>query len=154
MRIDVVRTDQERQACFEVLLALRPKLSRESFLEDLVRLGAQGYQLAAIWDPEVRCVAGYRPMETFATGPMLFVEDLVTLETQRSHGYGEQMIAFLEGRARQLGCRFLELDAGSQRLAAHRFYRAQGLEEVALHFSKPTSLTERAPDETLSGREG
>jgi hypothetical protein len=34
-----------------------------------------------------------------------------------------------------LGCAYLELDSGSRRLEAHRFYKAQGLEEIALHFS-------------------
>ena len=32
---------------------------------------------------------------------------------------------------------FEEKCAGSKRLAAHRFYRREGLEEVALHFSIP-----------------
>jgi GNAT superfamily N-acetyltransferase len=138
MRVDLVTTDEERLACFEVLRELRPHLVRERFLEDLARLGAQGLTLAAVWDPEVRAVACFRPLETFATGPQLYVDDLVTADAHRSHGYGGQLLTFLEQRARALGMRFLELDSGSNRHAAHRFYRRFGLEPVALHFSKPT----------------
>jgi GNAT superfamily N-acetyltransferase len=137
MRIDLVRTDDERLACFEVLRELRPKLVKDTFLADLERMRAQGFALAAAWDPEVRAVAGFRPMELFATGPVLYVDDLVTAEAHRSSGYGELLVKFLEEHARTSGCRFLELDSGSQRHAAHRFYRRVGLEEVALHFSKP-----------------
>jgi len=143
MRIDLVTTDEERLACFDVLKELRPALVREQFLEDLKRMGAQGFGLAAVWDPEVRAVAGFRPMEMFSTGPILYVDDLVTTEKQRSSGYGEKLLAFLEQKAKDSGCRFLELDSGSQRQAAHRFYRHHGLEEVALHFSKPVGAAAR-----------
>lgn len=138
MRIDLVTTDEERLACFDVLRELRPQLVRERFLEDLARLGAQGLTLAAVWDPEVRAVACFRPLETFATGPQLYVDDLVTADAHRSHGYGGQLLSFLEQRAREQGARFLELDSGANRHAAHRFYKRLGLEPVALHFSKPT----------------
>lgn len=139
MRIDLVTTDAERLACFDVLHELRPTLIRERFLEDLHRMARQGFAFAAVWDPEVCAVAGFRPMEMFATGPILYIDDLVTSAKHRDHGYGEKLLAFLEGHATTLGCKFLELDSGSQRLDAHRFYRRHGLEEVALHFSKPMS---------------
>jgi GNAT superfamily N-acetyltransferase len=143
MRIAHVTTDEERLACFDVLKELRPSLVREQFLADLQRLATQGFALAAVWDPDVRAVAGFRPMEMFSTGPILYVDDLVTTEKQRSAGYGEQLLAFLEAHATSLGCRYLELDSGTQRLAAHRFYRNHGLAEVALHFSKPIGDTAR-----------
>lgn len=138
MRVALVTTDDERLACFDVLRELRPHLVRERFLDELRRLGAQGLTLAAAWDPDVRAVACFRFLETFATGPQLYVDDLVTAEAHRGRGYGAELLGFLEARARDAGCRFLELDSGSDRLDAHRFYRRQGLEPVALHFSKPT----------------
>ena len=99
-----------------------------------------GFGLAAVWDPEIRAVAGFRPLEMFSTGPLLYVDDLVTAEKHRSEGYGEKLLKFLEEKAGTLGCRHLELDSGSERLAAHRFYRRHGLTEVALHFSKATGV--------------
>ncbi len=140
MRVDLVSTDEERLACFEVLKELRPSIVREHFLEDLARMAAQGFGLAAVWDPEIRAVAGFRPLEMFSTGPVLYVDDLVTAEKHRSEGYGEKLLKFLEEKAGTLGCRHLELDSGSERLAAHRFYRRHGLTEVALHFSKATGV--------------
>lgn len=143
MRIDLIKTDEERLACFEVLRELRPALSRERFLEDLARMKAQGFALAALWDPEVRAVAGFRPMEMFSTGPTLYIDDLVTSAVHRGKGYGAALLSFLNGHAEASGCKYLELDSGLQRLEAHRFYRREGLEEVALHFSKPTGAGAR-----------
>lgn len=137
MRIDLITTDEERLACFDVLAELRPSLVRERFLEDLRRMATQGFALAALWDPEVRAVAGFRPMEMFSTGPILYVDDLVTAAAHRGHGYGAALLTFLNKHAQATSCRFLELDSGLKRLEAHRFYRREGMEEVALHFSKP-----------------
>lgn len=138
MKIELVTTDEARLACFEVLQELRPALVRERFLEDLRRMAGQGFALAALWDPEVRAVAGFRPMEMFSTGPILYVDDLVSAARHRGHGYGAALLAFLKEHARRTGCRYLELDSGTERLDAHRFYRREGLEVVALHFSQPT----------------
>jgi GNAT superfamily N-acetyltransferase len=143
MRIDLIKTDEERLACFEALRELRPALSRERFLADLTRMKAQGFALAALWDPEVRAVAGFRPMEMFSTGPILYIDDLVTAAAHRGKGYGAALLSFLNGHAEAIGCKYLELDSGLQRLEAHRFYRREGLEEVALHFSKPTGAGAR-----------
>lgn len=138
MRIELIKTDEERLACFEVLKELRPALVRERFLEDLRRMGMQGFTLAAVWDPDVRAVAGFRQMEMFATGPALYIDDLVTVAAHRSHGYGAALLSFLEKHAQGLGCKYVDLDSGMQRLEAHRFYRREGFEEIGLHFSKPT----------------
>lgn len=137
MKIAPASTDAEKLACFAVLSELRPSLKREHFLDDLARMSTQGYGLVALWDPEVRAVAGVRPMEMFSTGPILYVDDLVAAAAHRSRGYGHQLLAFLEGYAQSLGCRFLELDSGDARLDAHRFYRREGMASMALHFSKP-----------------
>lgn len=137
-RIALVTSDLERLACFDVLAELRPSLVRETFLGDLQRLGGEGYQLAALWDGEhVRAVAGFRPMEMFSTGKLLYVDDLVTAASARSRGFGRELLKFLSAHAASLGCRYLELDSGTKRVEAHRFYRREGLEEVALHFSVP-----------------
>jgi GNAT superfamily N-acetyltransferase len=143
MKIQLVTTDAERFACFEVLRELRPALVRERFLEDLQRMATQGFALAAVWDPDVRAVAGFRPMEMFSTGPILYVDDLVTASAHRGKKYGAELLAFLNVHAQSLGCQYLELDSGLQRTDAHRFYRREGLEEVALHFSKPVGDVQR-----------
>lgn len=147
--VRLVVSDAEKLACFDVLHELRPSLVRENFLADLTRLGAEGYALAALWEGDsVRAVAGFRPMEMFSTGKILYVDDLVTAASHRSSGFGSALLKFLGAHATSLGCKYLELDSGSKRLAAHRFYRREGLEEIALHFSIPLGDTAKWKEPT------
>jgi hypothetical protein len=37
---------------------------------------------------------------------------------------------------REAGCVVLDLDAGLQRVAAHRFYRREGFEGTSVHFAR------------------
>jgi GNAT superfamily N-acetyltransferase len=138
MPIAIATTDQEIAACYAVMKQLRPKLDEAKFVGDVRRMQEQGYVLAAVRDPEVRCVAGYRYYELFATGLTLYIDDLVTDAAHRSSKYGEQMLAWLIGEAKKHGCNFLTLDSGLKRTGAHRFYKRHGLEEIAWHFAIPT----------------
>jgi len=136
-RVAIASTDEEILGCFAVLKELRPNLVEANFVADVRRMEREGFRLAFVADPDVKAVAGYRTMEMFATGKILYVDDLVTASRHRSEGHGGRLLAFLVEEARRYECRYLELDSGSNRLDAHRFYRRHGLEEVALHFSLP-----------------
>jgi GNAT superfamily N-acetyltransferase len=85
----------------------------------------------------VRGVAVYRVYENTFDGVQLYVDDLVTDETQRSRGVGRALLAHLEHTARALGCRALTLDSGVQRLQAHKFYFREGMAIWSYHFAKP-----------------
>jgi len=138
MLIDIATTDEDIAACYPVLRQLRPKLDASTFVADVRRMQLQGYILASLRDGDIRAVAGYRYYELFATGLTLYIDDLVTNAGHRSSGYGERVLEWLKREATDRGCRFLTLDSGLKRLAAHRFYRRHGLEEMALHFAIPT----------------
>lgn len=136
-------TDAEIAACFPVLAQLRPHLEEGTFVTRVRRMAEGGYQLAVLEDDGViRAVAGYRFMEMLATGPILYVDDLVTDAPARSRGHGERLLAWLHEQAERYGCRHVELDSGTTRLAAHRFYERCGMEKVAFHFSLPCSGVE------------
>ncbi|WP_437716199.1 GNAT family N-acetyltransferase [Sorangium sp. So ce448] len=133
----MAETDQEIAACFPVMVQLRPRLVQERFVADVRRMQREGFRLAFLGDRSVSAVAGYRFMEMFSTGKILYVDDLVTDAGVRSRGYGEALMSWLLAEARRHECKYLELDSGVSRLDAHRFYRRNGLQELALHFSIP-----------------
>ena len=139
MRIDIANTDDDIAACYQVLHQLRPKLNESTFVDDVRRLQTKGYFLASLRDDDdvVRCIAGYRYYEMFATGMTLYVDDLVSDATHRSSGYGKAMLDWLIAESVRNGCNFLTLDSGLKRLDAHRFYRKHGLQDMALHFAIP-----------------
>ncbi|MBI2078224.1 MAG: GNAT family N-acetyltransferase [Euryarchaeota archaeon] len=127
--------------CFPVMNQLRPHLDEPSFLRRVRDQADEGYRLAFT---EVRgkatAVAGYRVQNMLfqkETGRMLYVDDLVTDEAQRSKGHGRALLDWLVEEARREGCDALELDSGVQRVGAHRFYLSQGMHIASYHFRLP-----------------
>ena len=139
MKIQIAQTDEEIAACFGVMKQLRPKLDERRFVSDIRRMQKGGYILLALADPDVCAVAGYRFFEMlFAEGMTLYVDDLVTDSARRSHGYGKALLSWLIAEAQKKNCKFLTLDSGLKRLDAHRFYRREGMQDMAIHFAIPT----------------
>ena len=65
----------------------------------------------------------------------LYVDDLVTLESQQGKGYGSRMLDWLVEEAKRLGCDQFHLDSGVQRYDAHRFYLHKGMDIWCHHFA-------------------
>lgn len=61
--------------------------------------------------------------------------DLVTDSARRSRGHGKALLHSLIQRARDEGCRALDLDSGVQRFDAHRFYLANRMIISSHHFT-------------------
>jgi len=133
--IKVATSDQEIQSCFSVMLQLRPGLSEDSFVATIRELMDEGYILAYLSDDgAVKAVAGFKEQKNLFLGKHLYVEDLVTDETSRSGGYGNQMMQWLSKRGRRNGCAAIDLDSGVQRHGAHKFYLNQNMKIICYHF--------------------
>ncbi|HEX3719688.1 MAG TPA: GNAT family N-acetyltransferase [Verrucomicrobiae bacterium] len=139
MKIALANSDDEVAACFPVMHELRRRLDLSSFLAAVGRMKSQGYRLAFLADPDVRSVTGFRTMEMLITGPVIYVDDLVTAAAHRSRGYGKALLAWLLDEAKRQGCQYLDLDSGLKRIDAHRFYERNGLAKAAFHFSIPAN---------------
>ena len=136
--IRLARTDPEVLGCFAVMRQLRPHLTEEDFLPRIRRQQSAGYMLAWLErEGAVRAVAGFRFLDNLASGRVLYVDDLVTLDGDRSRGNGAELFAWLVERAREAGCATLELDSGVQRFEAHRFYLARRMIIPSHHFRLP-----------------
>jgi GNAT superfamily N-acetyltransferase len=136
--IELITDRDDILACYPVMVLLRPRLSAEAFCEQVLRQFAQGYQLAALKaNGKVQAVAGFRLQEMLSRGKFLYVDDLVTDEAARSHGYGKALLDWLFEYARAAGCRRVDLDSGVQRAGAHRFYFREGMTINAFHFTAP-----------------
>jgi GNAT superfamily N-acetyltransferase len=134
--ISIATTPEAIRRCHPVMRDLRTHIhNAERFVERVQRQQKEGYLLAFLEaENEVRAVAGYRLVEKLLTGPYLYVDDLVTRESDRSHGYDSQLFDWLIEQAREHGCEHLELDSNVQRFDAHRFYLLKGMRISAHHF--------------------
>lgn len=130
-------TDKEIARCFDVLAELRPHLRRETFVETVRDMQADGFNLVYLTaGHDVVAAAGYRIYTNLHMGKHCYVDDLVTATVHRSKGYGEQLIKWLRDQARVMGCKHFHLDSGTHRGQAHKFYFAQGFTIASYHFSE------------------
>lgn len=135
MSIHLASSDEEIAACFPVMQQLRPHLTPRGFVARVRLQEGAGYRLAYVEaDGRPVAVAGFRVQETLVSGRFLNVDDLVTLDAERSKGHGAQLLKWLLRHAQAEGCQGLELDSGVQRKDAHRFYEREGLKICAYHF--------------------
>lgn len=127
----------ERDA-LPVLVELRTHLTPALFAAVYDEAYSQGLRYLAAYESD-RCVgvAGWRVVATTAGIRKLYVDDLVTSAVERNHGVGAALLAELEERARAAGCQVLDLDSGTQRSDAHRFYMRERFEITGFHFARP-----------------
>jgi GNAT superfamily N-acetyltransferase len=139
VKIAIAESEADVRRCYEVMRELRTHIATvDEFLERVRRQQEQGYLLAYLEAADqVRAVAGYRYMDMLFHGRVLYVDDLVTREADRSAGYGGRLFDWLVEQARQRDCDFLDLDSGVQRFDAHRFYLMKRMKIASHHFSLP-----------------
>ena len=138
MDIHFADTDAEIAACFPVMLELRPHLIENEFVRRIREQEESGYRMVYVQTgDEVVAVAGFRTGNNLAWGHFLYVDDLVTMSSQRSQGHGRALLNWLKEHARRAGCQQLHLESGMQRKDAHRFYQREGMTATGFHFAEP-----------------
>ena len=137
---------EETSLAYGPMKVLRPHLA--SSLEFMERVNnhqrPEGYRLVASFDTDRRggsgvaavSVAGFRPLHTLAWGDLLYIDDLVTLESHRGLGHARRLLDWVLTEARRLGCAQVHLDSAPHRHAAHRLYLNEGYHIAAYHFSR------------------
>lgn len=138
-KVEIADTDAKIAACFPVMHELRPHLKDAADLVARVkRQHKEGFVLAYASDGNgvpAACI-GFRRQERLVHGPLIYVDDLVTTATGRSRGYGALLLDWVEGIAKHEGRKVVDLDSGTHRAEAHRFYFRQRYSISSFHFLK------------------
>jgi GNAT superfamily N-acetyltransferase len=115
---------------------LRPQLPFD-YLGRMRQVFANGARLMVAADDErVLGLGLWRLIENTYEGRRLYVDDLVTDESERSKGVGKFLLEHLQQQARALDCEVLALDSGMQRAEAHKFYFREGMHIRSFCFRK------------------
>jgi GNAT superfamily N-acetyltransferase len=130
---------EELKACFPVILFLRPRLKGvEEWVERASKMATFGYRVLAAWEGDrVLALAGYRVMENLIHDHFLYVDDLVTAESERGKGLGAALLMELTAIGTDQFCNRLVLDTAAANENARRFYKREGLMDLAIGFVKP-----------------
>lgn len=136
MEVKLLASDTELTLISPVLLQLRPQHTETSLVAQIKQQQALGYQIAYVIDNgRVLSVAGFVVGIKLAWQKHIYIDDLVTDESQRSTGAGKKLLDWLLNHARDTGCQQLHLDSGVQRFGAHRFYLREGFIISSHHFA-------------------
>ncbi len=134
-KIVLAATPEQVGRCCAVMRELRPHIKAIDFASRVLHQQSEGYQLALLeTDGAVRSVAGFRILNLLFSGRTLYVDDLVTRDSDRSRGYGAALFEWMVDYAREQTCDYLSLDSGVQRFGAHRFYLRRGMDITSHHF--------------------
>lgn len=115
---------------------LRPQLPADYAVKMRTVFEQGGEMCVATLDQRVAGLAVFREFENTHVGRRFYVDDLVTDEAERSSGAGRALIAYLQQVARDRGCPGLDLESGTHRTRAHRFYFREGFFLTAFSFRK------------------
>jgi GNAT superfamily N-acetyltransferase len=129
--------EDDVRRCWPAFHELRPHIrSEEEFVARWRAQAEEGYRIIYIeQDGRVPAAAGYRFLTTMAWGRILYLDDLVAMESSRGTGLGTALLRFLQDETRRLGCDALHLDTGYQRHFAHKAYMRNGFRMDCMHLA-------------------
>ena len=148
MSIEVVRILQVTGAGREVVepqwLAAAQRVHRQlrpqmpvDYVQKMHKVFRDGGEMCvAVRADRVVGVSVFREFENTHVGRRLYVDDLVADDAERSTGVGRALVAYLEKVARDRGCPGFDLESGTHRTRAHRFYFREGFFLTAFSFRK------------------
>ena len=132
---------EETHLAFGAMCVLRPHLASAD--EFVARVNGpqrdEGYRLVASFadsDANAVAVGGFRRLHTLAWGDVLYIDDLVTLESHRGQGHAHRVLEWILAEGRRLGCDQIHLDSAPHRHAAHRLYLTERFHISSFHFSR------------------
>ncbi len=135
----MLETEEELREAFPIVKELRGHLDEQTFLALVQESQVKNqYQLFALYDKgKIAAVIGFQPMITLYYGRFVWVCDLVTTADERSKGYGNQLLRYVESWAKERKYQAIALSSGLQRTDAHRFYEEKmGYDAVSYVFKK------------------
>lgn len=108
---------------FSVMKELRAGFNENDYVHYVQSMQREGYRLFGLFDgSRIVAVAGLAVLTNLYYKRHIWVYDLVTLERERSKGYGLRFMQFIDELARKEKCQTVALSSGLERTDAHRFY--------------------------------
>ncbi len=127
LAIREARSDADYHRAFPIVRQLLPDLDMQTYATRVFVARATGYRLFVGEVGEaIVGVVGIVPSYNLHDGFALYIEHVIVDSQHRGHGYGSALIAFAETRAKEEGCRIVELDSDFEFAEAHRLYEDLG----------------------------
>jgi GNAT superfamily N-acetyltransferase len=134
--IKYARSFEEIEQCWEVMKELRAHLNKENFVNQVLEMMQEKYQIITIkHGHKVIAFAGFRAMHFLNSGNIIYIDDLCTLQDYRGKGHASELLDYIIEIGKQNKVNEIQLDSGYKRFDAHRLYLNKKFKIVAHHFS-------------------
>lgn len=137
INIREARTDEDYYRAYPLIRQLLPDLDMQLYTSRVFIARATGYRIfMAEKGPDVVGVIGIISNYNLHDGFSMYLEHVIVDEKHRGQGYGKNLIAFAESRAREEGCKILELDADYEAEDAMSMYEKRGFKRYGYCYEK------------------
>lgn len=121
------RTDEDYYRAYPLVRQLLPTLDMQLYTSRVFIARATGYRMfIAETDGEIVGVIGIISQYNLHDGFSMFLEHVIVDKDHRGKGYGRELITFAVQRAREEGCKIIDLDADFDAETAMKMYEKQG----------------------------
>jgi GNAT superfamily N-acetyltransferase len=135
--IKEARSDQDYHESYPILRQLLPHLDMQTYARRVFVARATGYRMfMGMVGKEVVGVIGLVSNHNLHDGFVTYIEHVVIDQDFRGLGYGTKLIQFAEDRAKEEGCRLIELDTDIGHDEAEYLYRKNGYVVVGKYHQK------------------
>lgn len=111
------------------------RVSEEILKERLLEMVQQNYECIGVYNNEKLVgICGLWFQTRHYAGRSLEMDHVIVDETNRNHGIGKQLLAFVTEYAREKACRWIELNTYVDNFPSHKFYYNQGFVAKGYHF--------------------
>ncbi|WP_439555820.1 GNAT family N-acetyltransferase [Dyadobacter sp.] len=135
--IRTAETEADILKCRGAIQALRPGLSDEMYLSEVVKTLADNRKIIfAETENEAAAVAVFETGYNLFRGKYIYIDDLSTLPQHRGKGYAGMLLDWIMDYARTGNFDQVHLDSGvsEARTDAHRLYLNKRFQITSLHF--------------------
>lgn len=147
------RSDADYHRAYPIIRQLIPNLDMQTYAQRVFVARATGYRMfVSELDGDVVGVIGIMPNHNLHDGYVTYIEHVVIDEKHRGHGYGTALIQFAEQRAREEGCKLIQLDTDLGHDEAENLYRKSGYTYIGKYHQKELDRTSMAAPLPVPGR--
>ncbi len=137
LTIREARSDADYHKTFPIIKQLLPHLDMQVYAQRMFVARATGYRVfVGVLGKEIVGMIGLISNHNLHDGFTTYIEHVVIDEAHQGNGYGTKLIQFAEQRAREEGCKLIELDTDIGAEAAEMLYAKNGYVIVGKYYQK------------------
>lgn len=131
------RSDADYHRAFPIIQQLLPHLDMQTYAQRIFVARATGYRVfVAELGHEMVGMIGLISNHNLHDGFTTYIEHVVVDQKHHGKGYGTKLIKFAESRAREEGCKLIELDTDIGADQAEGLYMKNGYVVVGKYYQK------------------